>query len=255
MKAGLNLFSLRDLVQTQKGFAEVLQKVKQMGYSYIQISGVPLSSKIIAEESNNAGLPIYLTHSSIDKILNDTEGVMAENAVFGCKNIGLGYFLPETICDENKCKDTISKLNEVAIKMKKEGFTFFLHNHHNEFLKYGNQTVIDYILENAPEIHFIVDTYWVQYGGVNTVSFLDKLKGKAECIHLKDYKLRPQNNSAWCEPHFAPVGSGTLDFKAIVQAAKKAGTKYFFVEQDDAVDYPDPLDQVRQSIDYITKEL
>lgn len=255
MKAGLNLFSLRELVQTQKGFAEVLRKVRQMGYSYIQISGVPLSPQVIAQESDDAGLPIKLTHSSLDRILNDTDGVMAENAVFGCKNIGLGYFLPETVCDEKKCKDTIAKLNEVAVKMKKEGFTFFLHHHHNEFLKYGNQTVFDYILENAPEIHFVVDTYWLQYGGVNTVGFLDRLKGKAECMHLKDYKLRPQKDSAWCEPHFAPVGSGTLDFSSIVTAALQAGTQYFFVEQDDASDYADPLGEVNKSIDYIKENL
>lgn len=255
MEAGLNLYSLRQLVHTEQDFSSLAEELKAMGYSYLQVSGLPLKAEEIARVSKESGLPVYLTHSPLDRILNETDTVMEENAVFGCRNIGLGYFPPEVIADENKCKDTVSKLNEVALRLKKNGFTFFLHHHHNEFLKHGNQTVFDYILENAPEVHIIVDTYWLQYGGVNTVGIFEKLKGRAECIHLKDYQLRLQKNSAWCEPHFAPVGTGTLDFTAIVNAAKKAGAKYFFVEQDDAGEYPDPLTQVGKSIRFVKSEL
>jgi hypothetical protein len=36
---------------------------------------------------------------------------------------------------------------------------------------------------------------------------------------------------------------------------KELGVKYYLVEQDDAVNYPDPLEQVARSIQYIKKEL
>lgn len=255
MEAGINLFSLRQLVNSEKDFFDLISKLKEMGYSYLQVSGLSLKAEEIARASKKSGLPVYLTHSSLDRLLNDADAVMAENALFGCKNIGLGYLLPEIIADEKKCKDTVSRLGDVAAKLKKNGFTFFLHHHHNEFFKYGNQTVFDYILENVPEIHFIVDTYWIQYGGTNTVTIFEKLKDRAECIHLKDYKLRQQKGSAWCEPHFAPVGAGTLDFSEIVKAAKKAGARYFFVEQDDAGEYSDPLAQVEESIKFIKSNL
>lgn len=256
MEAGLNLYSLRDLVQTREGFAEVLQKLKQAGYSYIQISGVPLSPQVIAEESGKAGLPVRLTHQSLDALVNDTQKVMDDNAVFGCKNIGLGWVPPEGLSDKSKLADLTEKLERVGQTMQKNGFTFFLHHHHNEFFKHGKQTALEFILENAPSVHCIVDTYWVQYGGENPVRVLERLSGRCECVHLKDYRLyRCDDPAASFVPHFAPVGSGTLDFPSIVQAAKKAGTKYFFVEQDDACAYPDPLGQVEESIRYIRNNL
>ena len=64
-----------------------------------------------------------------------------------------------------------------------------------------------------------------------------------------------ENGGVSFEPGFAPVGDGVLDFKAIVEAAKKSGTVHFLVEQDDAVNYPDPLGQVKRSIDYIKENL
>ena len=254
MKVGLNLYSLRDLVQTQKGFAEVLQKVEQMGYSYIQLSGVPLSPQVIAQESNKAGLPVYLTHQPFDELVNNTQKVMDDHAVFGCKYIGLGWLSPEVLSDKVKLTEATEKLERVGKIMKDNGFTFFLHHHHNEFYKNGEQTALDFIIENAPSVHFIVDTYWVQYGGEDPVKFFNRVNGRCECVHFKDYRIC-RNSDGGMAPRFAPVGNGTLDFPAIVQAAKNAGTKYFFVEQDDAGEYPDPLGQVKQSIDYIAKEL
>ena len=56
-------------------------------------------------------------------------------------------------------------------------------------------------------------------------------------------------------PKFAPVGDGTIEFAPVVKKMQELGVKYFLVEQDDAVDYPDPLGQVARSIQYIKKEL
>jgi len=52
------------------------------------------------------------------------------------------------------------------------------------------------------------------------------------------------------QPHFAPLGQGNLNFPAIVQAMRKAGTEYFLVEQDDAADLSDTLSQVEISVRY-----
>lgn len=256
MDAGLNLYSIRQLVNSGQDFFDVCDKLKKMGYAYLQISGLPLKAEEIAQVSREKELPVYLTHSPLDRILNDTDAVLEENAAFGCKNIGLGYLPPKIIADERTCKETLEKLNGIAEKIEKSGFTFFLHHHQNEFFKYGNQTVMDFIFENMPAFHFIIDTYWLQYGGVNVEKFFEKLKGRAECIHLKDYRIALQNGSSVSfAPQYAPVGAGTLDFFAIVQAAKKAGAKYFFVEQDDAGEYPDPLAQVEESIRFIREKL
>jgi sugar phosphate isomerase/epimerase len=257
VNAGINLFSLRKLLGSEEGFLSTLRALANMGYSYLQISGAPWNAALFAKGSKEYGLPVYLTHAPMDRILNDTDALMKEHELFGCGNIGLGMMPVETVIDESACKACIERLNGAAERMKRNGFTFFYHHHHFEFFRHNGETVFEYMLKNAPSINFTADSYWLQYGGVTPESYFKKLRGRTACVHLKDYRIvcEQSDTGARLKPAFAPVGCGSLDFAAIVKAAKKAGAKYFFVEQDDACDYPDPLAQAEKSIRYIKENL
>lgn len=260
MEAGLNLFSIRSLLQSEEEFLATALKLKELGYSYMQFSGMPYDADKIARVSKESGMPICLTHVPMDRIIGETQQLMEEHDKFGCKNIGLGMMPFHMLIDEPVFKQKVEELNKAGELMQKNGFKFFYHHHHFEFLKdKNNETCIDYMLKNAPYINFTADTYWLQYGGVNVLTFLDKLKGRIECVHLKDYrqnlKKDDEGNPYWAEPKFAPVGDGTIDFAPVVKKMKELGVKYYLVEQDDAVEYPDPLEQVARSIQYIKKEL
>ncbi len=255
---GINLYSLRSLILDEAGFLDTAVKLRETGYTFLQYSGGPYDHEMIARVSKESGMPIVLTHVPMDRIINDTDALMEEHALFGCKNIGLGAMGTPTLIDEKLCKETIEKLNVAGEKMKKNGFSFFYHNHQHEFYKYNGVTVLDYMIENAPYINFTFDTYWAQYGGVNVGDYVEKLKGRIECVHLKDYGLTikfKDNGKPTIVPVFAPVGYGNIDFKSIVSKMIESGTKYFIVEQDNAVDAPSPLGEVEKSVNYIKKEL
>lgn len=257
MKAGLNLFSIRNLLDTEENFLATALKLKEMGYSYAQFSGMPFDADMIARVSAAAELPIVLTHVPMDRILNDTDALMEEHARFGCKNIGLGMMPVATIVDKSEVYKTIEALDRAGEKMKKNGFGFFYHHHHFEFYKHDGETVFDFILKNAENINFTLDSYWLQFGGVNICETVDRLKGRIECVHMKDYMIAIKENSekVAVEPRFAPVGDGSIDFAAFVEHARAAGAKYFLVEQDNASKLPDTLGQVERSIRYITEKL
>lgn len=256
MKVGLNLFSLRNMIATEADFLSTAKKLKEMGYDYLQFSGAPFDAKMIERVSRESEMPVYLTHVSMERILNDTERLMEEHALFGCHNIGLGMMPCHIIRDERLCKETIAALNEAGEKMAKNGFNFFYHHHHFEFFKHNGETVFDYMIKNAPHINFTVDTYWLQYGGVDVDDFIEKLAGRIECVHLKDYRIGiTADENQEFKPFFCPVGDGTIDFKSAVAQAKKSGAKYFFVEQDNAPDFDSPLEQVERSVKFIKKEL
>ena len=72
---------------------------------------------------------------------------------------------------------------------------------------------------------------------------LEDFRGRIECVHLKDYKLADEN-----KPVFAPRGEGTMDFQKITEKMKDCGTKYFLVEQDNAADFENPLEEVKKSV-------
>ena len=69
MKAGLNLFSIKNLLDTEENFLATAYKLKEMGYSYVQFSGAPYDADMIARVSSASQLPVVLTHVPMDRIL------------------------------------------------------------------------------------------------------------------------------------------------------------------------------------------
>lgn len=251
MDAGLNLYSIHKLIKEPEEYRKICRIVKEMGYCYAQYSGRALEPELIRSVQGETGLTIVLTHVPMERILDDTQKLMEEHAVFGCRNIGLGGISRSILLDETKLLETLAKLNEAGRVMADNGYKFFYHNHHNEFLKLSSgQCIMDYMIENCPYINFTADTYWIQYGGGDVLAYLKKMTGRIGCIHLKDYRIIADADKT-LRPQFAPVGEGNLDFADIVRVAKEAGTEYFLVEQDDATEYEDPMAQVRSSINYI----
>ncbi len=255
MNAGLNLYSIRNLIETEENFLDTAWTLKEMGYSYLQYSGAPYEPDRLRRVSQATGLPIVLTHVPLDRIVHDTDALMDEHASFGCKNIGLGSIPTNYLKDESLFLEGVSRLDQVGAYMENKGFHFYLHNHHYEFYHLPTiGTAFDYIVANAPHIHFTLDTYWLQYAGMDILSTIDRLHGRIGCVHLKDYNIQWTKN-ADLAPVYESVGYGNLDFKAIVSKMKEAGTEYFLVEQDNAANLPDTLHQVERSIRYILTEL
>lgn len=251
IEVGLNLYSVRNLIKDEKSLTDTVIKLKDMGYSYFQYSGGEYLPERLKRVSGSCGVPFVLTHVPMDRIISDTKKLIEEHLSFGCRNIGLGSMPRDVILDEEKLKQTVEKLNRSAEVMIGSGCRFFYHHHHSEFMRLsGGETIFDYIAENAPHINFTVDTYWLQYGGVEINSVIERLAGRIECAHLKDYMLAYTEDKGFV-PVFAPVGDGNIDFAKVIKIMKNSGTKYFLVEQDNACEFDNPLEQVERSIRYL----
>ena len=253
MEAGINLYSLRTLIEDEEGFLRTALALRDMGYSSIQFSGAPYDPEVIERVSKKTGLPVVLTHVPPDRVLNETDALMAEHERFGCRIIGIGWMSPRPFLDEDELKKVLADYDRAAAKMKQNGFEFSFHHHFAEMYRVGGgKTVLEHVVDDTENINITVDTYWLQYGGADVCKMLDRLAGRVKCVHLKDYMIRARTEDGLSfSPAFAPVGSGNMDFSPIVEHAKKAGAVHFLVEQDDAVDYDDPLGQAKMSIDYI----
>jgi hypothetical protein len=63
--------------------------------------------------------------------------------------------------------------------------------------------------------------------------------------HLEDWNLEV----CWSEAQTPEVGSGSLDFAAILKTAASVAVKHYFVEQDQTPG--DPIDSLKKSYDYL----
>ena len=256
---GLNLYSVRNLIATEEDFLDTVKKLKAMGYTFFQYSGAAWEPERIKRVIEETGTRICLTHMNKDRILDDTEKVIEENLYIGNKNIGLGAMSWDVMTDEKKCKEYIERYNKAGEIMQQHGCQFFWHHHNFEFYQFPDgQTVFDYIIENAPFINYTLDTYWMQVGGANIIEYLEKLKGRVGCVHLKDFKTKfyiDEKEIPRFEPQLESVGYGVLNFQNIINKMREVGVEYYLVEQDNAADLPDTLHQVERSIQYLQKEI
>lgn len=247
MKIGAQLYTLRDYCTNLEDFADTLKKVAEIGYTVVQVSGVcQYEPEWLANELKKNGLKCALTHWGANDIKDNTVEVLNKHRVFDCNYVGIGC-MPPWATEENTYK-FIEDFKEPAKILKGNGGKLFYHNHHCEFKRCSDGEMIFDKLINAfepSEMSFTLDTYWVQYGGGDVCSYIEKMKGRCECIHLKDLAIVND------EQRMAPVGSGSMDFKKIIKAAESSGVEYLLVEQDNCYG-ENPFECLKKSYDYLT---
>ena len=246
MKIGAQFYTIRDFATTTQDLSECLKKVADIGYTTVQLSGVcPYEPEWMKEELKKNGLKCVLTHWNGNEVKNDPVGVANTHKIFGCNYIGLGC-MPDGCTEENTYK-FIKDFKETAKILKDNSAKLFYHNHHFEFAKCADKEMIFDKLINSftpEELGFTFDTYWAQMGGVDVCDFMDKLKGRIQCMHLKDLEI------VGSEQRMAPVGQGSLNFAKIINKAEDCGAEFLLVEQDNCYG-KDPFECLKQSYEYL----
>ena len=232
MKLGAQLFSLRTFCKTPDGIREAFRRVKEIGYEVVQLSGCgPIEPERLRDISEEFSLPITCTHSPSDRILHDTEKLIAEHRIYGCDSIGIGSI--------DGVRAFISEFAETCRIIHDAGLMLTYHNHDFEFVDCGGTNLYEILIEES-EFDFIHDVYWSTFAGKNPLDYIPRLSGRMTNVHFKD--LSPEPNHTMCA-----CGDGTIDFNPLVAAAELAGVKYVQVEQDNAPDFPDAFDQMKIS--------
>ena len=132
------------------------------------------------------------------------------------------------------------RLNTVGEQMKKAGLQLCYHNHGFEFepLPDGRRPLDVLMGAVKPElVKLELDVFWVSLTGADPVALIQQYSGRIPLLHLKDKaKTAPTETQESKVPPttFTPVGSGAVDFPAVLKAATAAGVEHFFVEQDHA---------------------
>lgn len=247
MQIGAQFYTLRDQCKTLEAFTESLQRVADIGYRTVQISGVcPYDPAWLRDRLKETGLGCVITHTNQDRIANETQAVIADHSVFGCDYIGVGS-MPGQLRHPGDYESFVERFRPAGAAIAAADKRLMYHNHHFEFMKAPDgKLYLEKLAEDfAPEeLGFTLDTYWVQYGGGDPAAWLERLSGRVPCIHLKDMAC------VHFEQHMAPVGEGNLNWERILSAAEQAGTKYLLVEQDDCYG-EDPFDCLRRSYQFL----
>ena len=227
---GAQLYTVRAFTRTIEDVAVTLKKVADIGYTAIQISAFgPVDPKQVAQLVEDNGLTVAITHMGWGKFQNELDEVIAVHKLWGCVHTAIGS-LPDEYRSLDGLKRFLNELAPIAERLAQEGMDFSYHNHNHELARYGDQTWLEMLYEQAPPemLKAELDTYWIQAGGGDPAAWVRKCAGRQPVLHLKDMMVTPER-----EQRMAEIGEGNMNWPAILQAAEEGGVEWYLVEQDE----------------------
>ena len=215
----------------------------------------PMASRLrnLEEQLDARGLGAISAHFSYEQCRDHIEDVVREAKLFGLEYAGCAWIPHKDPFDEKTCRDAAAVFNRAGEALAKHGIKFFYHTHGYEFLPYGNGTLFDLLMsETKPEyVRFQMDVYWVVHPGQDPVKLLEKYGKRFELMHVKDMKRgTPGGFTGHSDvTNNVVLGQGVIHWPSIFRAAKKAGVKWYFIEDES----PTSVTQIPQSLNYLEK--
>lgn len=260
---GLQLYSVRELLPTN--YAEALKQVGSLGYQEVEAAGFfGHAAKEVKAAMSQAGLRCVSAHYPLAQLMPN----QAEIIQYGI-DLGLEYI----VCSSPLLKDgsrtqtggaraiadlmtlddwrwNAEQFDRIGESVNAAGIRFGYHNHTGEFREFDGVVAYDELmrLTDPAKVTMEMDCGWVTVGGKNPVDYLNRYPTRISMLHVKDFNLRgwtPGNAT----PPSTEMGRGSIDYRPIFEAAKKAGIKHAFVEQEE-FDIP-PMEALKVDADYI----
>lgn len=220
---GLQLYSLRDdMPKDPKG---VLKQVADFGYKQIEGFEGP---KGIYWGMTNTEFKSYLDQLGLQMVSShcnwrqDLERKADEAAAIGMKYLMCPYLGPQKSLDLfKKAAEDFNKAGQIC---KDRGIRFAYHNHDYSFKKMDGVYPQDVMMQNADKalVDFEMDMYWVVAAGEDPIEWARKYPGRFVLGHVKE-KAGKETGT---------LGTGSINYPAILKETEKLGMKYFIVEQE-----------------------
>ena len=266
LKVGLQLYSIRDKMEADMDAA--LRAVKEIGYDYVEFAGYfDKSAEEIRAMLDKYGLKCISVHQAIS--FYEEKGVEGAEYVktLGAKYSTIPWYQKELLYAN--LDPILEKFGDMGKFRLDNGLKLLYHNHDFEFVKTGDELVIDkmYTTVDKKYLNPEFDTCWVKYAGYEPCEYLDKYSGRIDIVHIKDFYAERmgggpvyalidkdgkeiKNDREANKFRFKPVGEGIQDVPAILEASVKAGAEYVIVEQDQWYD-EDSIECARRSRAYL----
>jgi sugar phosphate isomerase/epimerase len=245
---GLQLYSLRDdLPKDPKG---VLTQVAQFGYKQLEGFEGPqgmfwgMSNTDFKKFMDDLGMKFVASHCDINK---DFERKAEQAAAIGMKYLIAPYFGPQkSIDDFKRYADTLNQRGQIC---KQHGLRFAYHNHDYSFKSVDGQVPQVVMLEstNKDLVDFEMDIYWVVNAGENPEAWMQKYPGRFRLCHVKD---RQKGVGPTSKNVSVVLGTGSINFPAILKTAAQNGMEYYIVEQE-AYEGTTPLQAAKEDAAYM----
>jgi sugar phosphate isomerase/epimerase len=243
---GLQLYSVRDVLP--KDYEGTLRQLAGLGYREVEAAGFfGRTPGEVKQAMDHAGLRCVSAHYQLKDLLAKLD----ETIQYG-KDLGLDYIVcpAPRLKDPSRMKDADSRparemmtlddwrwnadqFNQIGERVHAAGMRFAYHNHTPEFRSENGVVFYDELirLTDPAKVSFEMDCGWVAVAGKNPAEYLRRYPTRFSMLHVKDFKITAEVTPS-APPPSTEMGHGTIDYRPIFEAAKKADIKHAFVEQE-----------------------
>jgi len=265
LPVGIQLYTVN--LPMQEDPAGTLRKLREIGYGEVESAGFgSLSAKQFRQLLDDAGLTCPSAHLTfdIDNLSAAFENAHALGAQYaasgslhalaGDSKPAAGASRPAMSLDE--AKRTAEIANRIGAAAKRAGLQYVYHNHDAEFADQGGVIGYDLLLrETDPDlVKFEIDCGWMIFAGRNPIDYFNKHPNRFPMIHVKDFLGSHDTGKTAggaTEMLGAELGRGQIDYRPIFTAAKRAGLRHYFVEQEGPFSRMNQLRAARVDYDYL----
>ena len=248
---GLQLYSLR--AEFTRNVPASLEKVRGYGIRNVELAGtynlLPDKFKTMLDAN---GLKPVSGHFPYERYRDDVESVARDAKALGLRYVGVAWIPHKADFNEKECREAIAVFNRAGAALTKHGLKFFYHAHGYEFQPHGQGTLLDLMMAetNPQHVRYEMDVFWIVFPGQDPVKLLQKYGKRWELMHLKDMKKGLQTGVLTGHTDVTndvALGTGQMDWPAILKAAKQAGVKQYFIEDES----PTAAEQIPQTLRYL----
>jgi sugar phosphate isomerase/epimerase len=238
--------------QFRENVPATLDLIKDMGFTKIEFSNLfGKTSSELRELLDERGLEAPSYGVGYDALVNDIDQVIEDALNLGAKYVRVAWIPHDDPFDIEDVRRAIRDFEEAGRILSDHNLKFNYHNHGYEFRPYEDGTYFDYLVQNSsPDyVNFELDTFWVAHPGYDPVELLSKYPDRFNLVHMKDLRHGIEHNYSGRAPseYDVPLGTGQVDFEALLRVAQNSAIEYFFIEDETA----DVVERVPLSREFI----
>ena len=247
---GLQLYSLRE--QFKKDVPRTLDQVRAFGITNVELAGTyGLAPEKFKQELDARKLKAVSAHFGYEQFRDHLDDVVRDAKLLNVEYAGSAWIPHNGPFDEKACREAAVVFNRAGEALAKHGIKFFYHTHGYEFLPYRDGTLFDLLMAQTKPEHVLIeiDVFWVVHAEQDPVKLLEKYGKRFELMHVKDMKQgTPRGFTGQSDvTNNVVLGKGIIDWPSVFRAAKKAGVKWYFIEDES----PASVEQIPQSLRYL----
>lgn len=222
----IQMYTLRN--ECEDDFRGTLRKVASLGFQGVELAGyngIPVEE--LKELLDELGLQVAACHVPLANLESNLAQVIHEQLVLESKYLVCPYLLPEKRTEADY-QSLITFLNKAGAMCQNAGISLCYHNHDFELDNlHDGRTALDTIMEETDSdlVFAEPDVYWLSKREYDPVKWIDTYRDRTKLVHLKDMTKDE-------ERFFAEVGTGSIDFQAILKKGDEADIQWWIIEQD-----------------------